>query len=126
MKKNNKIVWMDIPVENLERATKFYSGLMATEFSIEEFGNTRFALCPHSDDESAFCLSVVDKFQVTPQNVSLPLIYLNVNGRMEDALNEVNRLGGKILENINQIGPYGFRAIIIDSENNKIALHSQS
>ncbi len=32
--------------------------------------------------------------------------------------------GGKIIEPKKQIGPYGFRAIILDSEGNKMALHS--
>jgi hypothetical protein len=33
--------------------------------------------------------------------------------------------GGKILNAKHQIGPYGFRAVIQDSEGNQIALHSK-
>ncbi len=29
----NKVVWLDIPVENLERATEFYSKLLNLEFT---------------------------------------------------------------------------------------------
>ncbi len=120
----NKIVWMDIPVKDLARASKFYSNLMNLKFTIEEFGEMKFALCPHLDNESAFCLVVEPNFKVSELNHSTPLIYLNVNGRMEQALSEVIPHGGKIISAMEQIGPYGFRAIILDSEGNRIALHS--
>jgi len=36
----------------------------------------------------------------------------------------VTELGGKILEDTHAIGPHGFRAILLDSEGNRIAVHS--
>lgn len=32
--------------------------------------------------------------------------------------------GGEVLEDVNSIGPHGFRAVIVDSEGNRVALHS--
>lgn len=122
----NKIVWMDIPVENLERASQFYSNLMDLKFIIEEFGDMKFALYPHSDNESAFCLVVEKSVKPCGLDYTTPLIYLNVNGRIDLALNEVTKNDGKIITTKEQIGPYGFRAIILDSEGNRIALHSMS
>jgi uncharacterized protein len=55
-----------------------------------------------------------------------PLIYLNVDGRLEAASSLVEKNGGKVLIPKHSIRPYGFRAIIADSEGNRIALHSQS
>ena len=34
--------------------------------------------------------------------------------------------GGKILKTRHSIGPHGFRAIVLDSEGNRIALHSMT
>ncbi|HEV3149059.1 MAG TPA: hypothetical protein VGZ24_10465 [Chthoniobacterales bacterium] len=34
--------------------------------------------------------------------------------------------GGKVLQDKHQIGPHGFRAIVVDSEGNRIALHSSA
>jgi predicted enzyme related to lactoylglutathione lyase len=34
--------------------------------------------------------------------------------------------GGKVVQEIHSIGPHGFRAIILDSEGNRIALHSET
>lgn len=120
----NKIVWTDIPVNNLERASKFYSKIMNLEFTIEEFGNIKFALCPHTDEEAAFCLIEEKNFKPCNLDYTTPMIYLNVNERIDQALSEVTKHGGKIINTKEQIGPYGFRAIILDSEGNRLALHS--
>ena len=52
------------------------------------------------------------------------MIYLNANGRLDEALAAVEANGGQIIQPKQSIGPYGFRAIILDSEGNRIALHS--
>ena len=124
MKIENKIVWVDIPVIDLKRASEFYSHLMNLEFTIEENVDMKFALCPHKDNEAAFCLVVDPKFEPSCTNHNHILIYLNVNNRMDEALSEVTKHGGKILTAKEQIGPWGFRAIIMDSEGNRVGLHS--
>jgi predicted enzyme related to lactoylglutathione lyase len=52
------------------------------------------------------------------------MVYLNANGRLEDALAGVAINGGRVVQPKHPIGPFGFRAIIIDSEGNRVALHS--
>ena len=49
---------------------------------------------------------------------------MNVDRRIRDAVAQVEQLGGKALEATHPIGPHGFRAIILDSEGSRIALHS--
>ncbi|HTB64091.1 MAG TPA: hypothetical protein VK737_10955 [Opitutales bacterium] len=44
---------------------------------------------------------------------------------MDAALKAVKKARGKILVDKEQIGPYGYRAIILDTEGNRIALHSK-
>jgi predicted enzyme related to lactoylglutathione lyase len=55
-----------------------------------------------------------------------PLVYLSVDGRLDAAEQSVTAAKGKVLRPKHPIGPHGFRAIIEDSEGNRIALHSQS
>jgi hypothetical protein len=43
---------------------------------------------------------------------------------LDDALVKVGANGGKVIQPKHQIGPFGFRAIVLDSEGNRIALHS--
>jgi predicted enzyme related to lactoylglutathione lyase len=49
---------------------------------------------------------------------------MNVDGRIRDAVRQVEKLGGRVLEPVKGIGPHGFRAVVLDSEGNRIALHS--
>ena len=54
------------------------------------------------------------------------LIYLNVDGRIQDAVSKVVPHGGTVLQTTHPIGPHGFRAVVLDSEGNRVALHSRS
>jgi predicted enzyme related to lactoylglutathione lyase len=53
------------------------------------------------------------------------LVYLNAQGRLDEAVAAVVANGGKVIQPKHPIGPHGFRAIIHDSEGNRIALHSR-
>jgi predicted enzyme related to lactoylglutathione lyase len=46
------------------------------------------------------------------------------DGRIRDAVAQVERHGGKVMQAVHTIGPHGCRAIVLDSEGNRIALHS--
>ena len=54
-----------------------------------------------------------------------PLIYLNGNPDLQQVLDRVVAAGGSIMVPKTEISPeYGFMAVIIDSEGNRIGLHS--
>jgi predicted enzyme related to lactoylglutathione lyase len=54
------------------------------------------------------------------------LLYLNVDGRIRDAVDKVVPSGGTVIDATHAIGPHGFRAIVLDSEGNRVALHSNT
>jgi hypothetical protein len=118
---SNQIVWVDIPVGDLDRAAKFYSALLGENVTKQSFSGFTLALLPHADTHVSGCLVTSRDNRPSRQG---PLIYLNVNGRMDAAVSTVAAHGGEVLQDKHQIGPYGFRAIVLDSEGNKIALHS--
>jgi predicted enzyme related to lactoylglutathione lyase len=118
---HNKIVWVDIPVVKLDRAIRFYSAVMGVMVEKTEYPGMSIGIFPHKDGEAAGCLYLSEK--VKP-SVDGPLVYLNTHGRLDEALEAVEPSGGRILEAKEPIGPFGFRAIILDSEGNRIALHS--
>ena len=39
-------------------------------------------------------------------------------------MRQVGKNAGKVLKPIHPIGPHGYRAIVLDSEGNRVALHS--
>jgi len=121
------LCWTDIPVTNLDRAIKFYSAILGKVRKMSEAG-FEYGLLPHEEQNASGCLCVggdsVGK-KNEPSETG-PLIYLSVEGRLYEAVEAVRANGGKVLQERQQIGPHGVRAIIIDSEENRIALHSSA
>ena len=53
---SHAIVWIDVPVRNLERAATFYSFLLNTTLSIETVAGIRLVPFPHQDGQPSGCL----------------------------------------------------------------------
>jgi uncharacterized protein len=119
---SNKLVWVDIPVINLDRAIRFYSAVLGTQVEKVDYpGSATIGSFPHKDGEVAGSLYVSETHKPSMDG---PLIYLNVHGRLDEAVEAVESIGGKVLEPMESMGPFGSRAIVVDSEGNRIALHS--
>ena len=118
----NRAVWFDIPVADLARAARFYRAVM--KIGVEEVaaGPYRFCVLEHADGNGG-CL-VPNAAEVTSSGGIL--LYLNAEGRIRDAVAQATAHGGKVVEAIKAIGPHGFRAVILDSEGNRLALHSST
>lgn len=119
---NNRAVWFDIPVVDLARATRFYAATLAIRVDPVSFDDLKFSVLEHEDGNGG-CLVERPKEITSDRGV---LLYLNVSGRIRDAIRQTESHGGRVLEPITSLGPHGFRAIIIDSEGNRVALHSQT
>ena len=122
------LCWTDIPVANLDRAIKFYSAILGKEVRKMSETGFEYGLLPHEEQNASGCLcvdgdSVGDKNQPSETG---PLIYLSVEGRLNEAVEAARVSGGRVLQERQQIGPHGVRAIIIDSEGNRLALHSSA
>ena len=74
--------------------------------------NVGGAICSHSDFYK-------------PSAESGPLIYLNGNPDVQLILDRVKVAGGEVIIPKTQISPeYGYMAVFLDTEGNRIALHS--
>ena len=54
------------------------------------------------------------------------LVFLNSEGRIRDAVGQVAAQGGQVVEDVHSLGPRGWRALLVDSEGNRLALHSNT
>ena len=117
---HNRLVWFDIPVADLDRAAAFYRAVMGIAVQREKFGDYEFCILDHKDGNGG-CL-VKEPSHIT--GTGGILCYLNANGRIREAVAQVAKLGGKVLEPIHPIGRHGFRAVVLDCEGNRVALHS--
>ncbi len=110
-------------MRDVDRSVSFYSAVLGSavqKIALED--GTVFGLLPCSNSEPSGCL-VTGPDQVPSHHGAM--VYLSVEGRMDDALGAVGKVGGKVLKPKHSIAPHGFRAVIEDSEGNRIALHSQ-
>lgn len=122
MSNTNTFCWIDIPVVDLDRAITFYSALLNTPVQkISEHG-FEFGLLPHTENNVSGCLCVMENRKPSQDG---PLVYLNVEKQLDQAIESAKNQGGEILKAKEQIGPYGHRAIILDTEGNAIALYSK-
>jgi predicted enzyme related to lactoylglutathione lyase len=122
MTHHNTFCWIDIPVTDLDRAIQFYATILGEPVQKMDEHGFQFGLLPHRDHNVSGCLCVM-KDRKPSQNG--PLVYLNVEGRLESAVTAAKNHGGKVLKMKEQVGPYGHRAIILDTEGNAVGLYSK-
>ena len=123
---NNAISWFEIPATDLARATKFYETIFSTTLIPMDLPNIKMRMFPLDDIQNGVGGAVVDSGGFhKPSATDGPLIYLNGNPDVQNILSKVEAAGGKIAVPKTEISPdYGFMAVIIDTEGNRIGLHS--
>jgi predicted enzyme related to lactoylglutathione lyase len=120
------ISWFEIPTTNLNRATTFYETIFGISFSPLDMPNIQMRMFPvESMTESVGGALVYSGGFHLPSETHGPLVYLNGDPDLQLVLDKVEAAGGKILVPKTEISPdHGFMAVIIDTEGNRIALHS--
>ncbi len=122
----NAISWFEIPATDLDRAQKFYETIFEIQLAPLDMPNIKMRMFPLDDMMNgvggAICLA--EGFY-KPTATDGPLIYLNANPDVQIILDRIEAAGGKIMVPKTQISPeYGYMAVFIDSEGNRMALHS--
>jgi len=122
----NAISWFEIPATNLDRATKFYETIFGVTLIVMDMENIKMRMFPLDDMMNDVGGAVVDSGGFhKPSATDGPLIYLNGNPDLQNILDKVVAAGGIIMVPKTEISPeYGFMAVIIDTEGNRIGLHS--
>ena len=119
------ISWFEIPTTDLDRATSFYEKIFDVKMFPMDTPNLRMRLFPIEDPMNIGGALVHNKEFYKSSASDGPLIYLNGNPDVQIILDRVEAAGGKILLPKTQISPeYGYMALILDTEGNRIGLHS--
>lgn len=122
----NAISWFEIPATDLDRAQKFYETIFETKLIPLDMENIQMRMFPIDDPGAGIGGAVckADGFY-KPSTTDGPLIYLNGNPDVQNILDRVEAAGGKIMVPKTEISPeYGFMGVIVDTEGNRIGLHS--
>jgi len=125
--KHNILGWFEIPVLNMDRAVKFYETIFDFKLLRNQMGSLDMAWFPGVDKGMGATGSLVFKpefYKPSPDGV---LIYLTTpTGELNDDISKVLAAGGKVVLSKTLITEeIGYMAVILDTEGNRIALHSR-
>ncbi|HWB64218.1 MAG TPA: VOC family protein [Chitinophagales bacterium] len=119
----NAINWFEIPVEDFDRAKKFYETVMEWEIKDGDFGNWKMGFFPSYEGKVSGAIVHGPGYEPSSKG---SLVYLNCHPNMDAYLTRVEAAGGKITVPKTQISPeIGYWACFSDSEGNRVAFHSQ-
>ena len=120
----NLINWFEIPATDFDRSVKFYKQVLGTEIEETEMFGMKMGFMP--TDGANVSGAVVQGEGYRPSSDG-PVIYLNGGDDLQTMLNRVEAAGGNVIVPKTQISPeMGFFAMFIDTEGNKLALHSKN
>jgi uncharacterized protein len=126
MDKNaNTLNWFELPVSNFERAKKFYETIFECTIQVMDLGAIKMGLFPSVPGNGKLTGAIVQHEWYKPSQEGA-LIYFNGNPDLQVALTRVAAAGGSSLVPKRQISPdVGYMAVFVDTEGNRVALHSQ-
>lgn len=117
------VSWFEIPVLDLKRAVAFYNKIYGIQMDINEVKDYSMAFFPAN---SGIGGALVKGPGSTPSETG-SLIYLNAGKNLQPILKRIESNGGRvILEKTKIDDDAGYFALFIDSEGNKLALHSKN
>lgn len=123
--KRNAVGWFEIPVVSMNRAVKFYEKVFTVKLYVEEVGPILMAWFPHDPSKPGSSGSLVYNEDFYKPSTEGALIYFS----SDDVAVEVGKIknaGGKVIQGKTLISEdVGYMALFIDTEGNRVALHSK-
>jgi uncharacterized protein len=114
--------WFEIPVTNFARAKAFYEAVLGCTIEPMSMGPTTMGFL--SSDPNAVGGALVQSDEATPSKQGT-IVYLNGGDDLAPMLARVKAAGGSIAVPKTEIGNnFGCFAHFIDTEGNKVGLHS--
>jgi predicted enzyme related to lactoylglutathione lyase len=116
------INWFEIPAADFERAVGFYEAVFGLTLKRETFGGGQMGIFPYADPATGGAVCHMENYTPGPNGV---IIYLDGGNDLTAPLERVWAAGGKILLPKTLISAeIGYFALFLDSEGNRIGLHS--
>jgi len=117
------VSWFEIPALDFQRAVKFYNHIFGIEMTQNITETSAMAFFPVTTGIGG---AVIASHGSIPSATG-PLVYLNGGYDLSNVLNKVEEAGGRVVMPKTLISKEaGYFAIFIDSQGNKLALHSKN
>jgi hypothetical protein len=120
--KRNMANWFEIPVRDLDRATRFYEKVFDVKLTPEVMGEMNMAMFPFDQSTTGAAGSLMKAETYEPSHAGT-VVYFSVDD-IDATLRRITANGGKVLMPKTPIGQYGVIAQYEDTEGNRLALHS--
>ncbi len=119
---NSALTWFEIPVADLARAKRFYGNVLKTELREETIGSQSMAIFSYGEGGVGGALIAGKQFV---PNRDGAVVYLDAGGDLDGAIERVQAEGGKVVMGRTLITEsIGSIAWFVDTEGNRVALHS--
>jgi predicted enzyme related to lactoylglutathione lyase len=120
----NLINWFEIPALNFDRAVAFYKAIFSASIQEVEMFGTKMGFLPTDGSNLSGAIVAGEGYKPSMEGVT---VYLNGGDDLQEMLNKIETNDGKVIVPKTQISPeMGYFAMFIDTEGNKLALHSKS
>jgi predicted enzyme related to lactoylglutathione lyase len=121
-KPDNVAVWFEIPAADFDRAVGFYEKIFDTRLRREKMGPAELAVFPYDGEAVSGC--VISGAGYKP-GADGAVVYLHSKIDLNEPLERVKTAGGKVATPKTALPPgMGFFAHFMDSEGNRVGLHS--
>lgn len=123
-KKPVTVGWFEIPTADMERAIDFYETVFNCNLDRNTMGDFDMAWFPFDDEMRGAGGSLVHHEAYTPSQDGT-LVYFSSED-IDTELSRVEDAGGTVVQKKTEISPdFGYMAFFVDTEGNRIALHSR-
>lgn len=120
----NLINWIEIPATDFIRAVSFYKAILGLDIKETEMFGTKMGFFP--TDGTNVSGAIVQGEGCTPSTNGI-VAYLNGGNDAQNVLDKVESNHGQVIVPKTQISPeMGYFGMFIDSEGNRMAVHSIS
>jgi predicted enzyme related to lactoylglutathione lyase len=114
---------IEIPTANFPRAVTFYKAVLGVDIEEVNMDGTRMGVLPSNGDAVSVVLVSGNDYK---PSIEGSVVYLNAGADLAPTLMKVQTHGGEVLVPKTEISPeMGYFALFLDSEGNKLGLHSQ-
>lgn len=123
-KTTNALNWFEIPATDIARAKHLYQVVFGVHMEDWNMPGMEMAVFPGENGNGKVGGALVKSpYHVPSQDGAL--VYLNANPDMSPVLGRVEAEGGKVLMPKTKVNDeIGFMAFILDTEGNRVAVHS--
>ena len=118
----NALNWFEIPATDFDRGVQFYGTILDVKMEpVPGVEGADMAFLPASEEGVGGAVTKYEGFEPSQNGT---LVYLNGGADLAAVLNRVEGAGGKVVMPKTSIGEHGFMALFLDTEGNKVGLHS--